>query len=109
MFIFFGELCIVSLYLYFTLFFPLLCFRLESSFRSFSRPVLHAAARVVQEMGKSRAAAFALGIQDIDEGVHVNAFSDNVDSLDLDSNENPYAEGCLLYYSFIVFSSGFEV
>ena len=27
-------------------------------------------------MGKSRAAAFALGIQDIDEGVHLNAFSE---------------------------------
>ncbi|XP_057981027.1 uncharacterized protein LOC131166454 isoform X2 [Malania oleifera] len=60
--------------------------RLESSFRSFSRPVLHAAARVVQEMGKSRAAAFALGLQDIDEGVHINAFSENVDSLDADEN-----------------------
>ncbi|XP_048329676.2 uncharacterized protein LOC107417568 [Ziziphus jujuba] len=60
--------------------------RLESSFRSFSRPVLHAAARVVQEMGKSRAAAFALGMVDIDEGAH-----DNVDSHDSDL-ENPYAE-----------------
>ncbi|KAF3437259.1 hypothetical protein FNV43_RR20012 [Rhamnella rubrinervis] len=58
--------------------------RLESSFRSFSRPVLHAAARVVQEMGKSRAAAFALGILDIEEGEHVND--------DSDSLENPYAE-----------------
>ncbi|CAL9025470.1 unnamed protein product, partial [Prunus brigantina] len=48
--------------------------RLESSFHSFSRPVLHAAARVVQEMGKSRAAAFSLGIQDIDETVHFNTF-----------------------------------
>ncbi|PQQ12555.1 uncharacterized protein Pyn_00859 [Prunus yedoensis var. nudiflora] len=58
--------------------------RLESSFRSFSRPVLHAAARVVQEMGKSRAAAFSLGIQDIDETVHVNTFSETLDSQDLD-------------------------
>ncbi|KAB1212014.1 hypothetical protein CJ030_MR5G025398 [Morella rubra] len=62
--------------------------RLESSFRSFSRPVLHAAARVVQEMGKSRAAAFALGLQDIDEGAHVNTFADAVDSHDSDANEN---------------------
>ncbi|XP_066382616.1 uncharacterized protein [Miscanthus floridulus] len=58
--------------------------RLESSFRSFSRPVLHAAARVVQEMGKSRAAAFALGAYD--EGASLN-----VESLDSDL-ENPMAE-----------------
>lgn len=55
--------------------------RLESSFRSFSRPVLHAAARVVQEMGKSRAAAFALGLHDIDEG-DVNTFSENIEQED---------------------------
>ncbi|KAJ4830799.1 hypothetical protein Tsubulata_016935 [Turnera subulata] len=67
--------------------------RLESSFRSFSRPVLHASARVVQEMGRSRAAAFALGLQDLDEGVNVNAYSENADSHDADFNENPYAEG----------------
>lgn len=76
-------------------------FRLESSFRSFSRPVLHAAARVVQEMGKSRAAAFALGILDIDEGEHVND--------DSDSLENPYAESnpsifCLLHHILYKFS-----
>ncbi|EOA12314.1 hypothetical protein CARUB_v10007939mg [Capsella rubella] len=65
--------------------------RLESSFRSFSRPVLHAAARVVQEMGKSRAAAFAMGLQDIDESVHVNAFSDALD--DAETNENSHPEG----------------
>ncbi|XP_038698487.1 uncharacterized protein LOC119996058 isoform X2 [Tripterygium wilfordii] len=67
--------------------------RLESSFRSFSRPVLHAASRVVQEMGKSRAAAFALGIQDIDEGAHVNAFSESADSLDSDINPTSHPEG----------------
>ncbi|XP_059453334.1 uncharacterized protein LOC132183886 [Corylus avellana] len=67
--------------------------RLETSFRSFSRPVLHAAARVVQEMGKSRAAAFALGLQDIDEGVHVNTFAETVDSHDSDTNENLHPEG----------------
>ncbi|KAH0972250.1 hypothetical protein GBA52_024406 [Prunus armeniaca] len=65
---------------------------LESSFRSFSRPVLHAAARVVQEMGKSRAAAFSLGIQDIDETVHVNTFSETLDSQDLDSTETSHPE-----------------
>ncbi|CAN6313309.1 unnamed protein product [Urochloa humidicola] len=59
--------------------------RLESSFRSFSRPVLHAAARVVQEMGKSRAAAYALGAYD--EGAPLD-----VESLDSDL-ENPMAEG----------------
>nr|KAJ0226210.1 hypothetical protein LSAT_V11C100003760 [Lactuca sativa] len=57
--------------------------RLESSFRSFSRPVLHAAARVVQEMGKSRAAAFALGLHDnINEGEDVNTFAENNDQED---------------------------
>lgn len=66
--------------------------RLESSFRSFSRPVLHATARVVQEMGKSRAAAFALGIQDIDEGIHINTFADSVDSQDSDSAETSRSE-----------------
>ncbi|KAG5564843.1 hypothetical protein RHGRI_000890 [Rhododendron griersonianum] len=63
-------------------------FKLEASFRSYSRPVLHAAARVVQEMGKSRAAAFAVGLQDIDERAHVNEVNDSVDEY-----ENPLAEG----------------
>ncbi|CAM6094529.1 unnamed protein product [Calypogeia fissa] len=40
--------------------------RMESALRSNSRPVLHGAVRVVQEMGKSRAAAFAVGLR-IDE------------------------------------------
>ncbi|CAK9319314.1 unnamed protein product [Citrullus colocynthis] len=66
--------------------------RLESSFRSFSRPVLHAAARVVQEMGRSRAAAFSLGLQDIDEGAFVNSFSEAADSQDSDANENSHPE-----------------
>ncbi|XP_021279407.1 uncharacterized protein LOC110413025 isoform X1 [Herrania umbratica] len=66
--------------------------RLESSFRSFSRPVLHAAARVVQEMGKSRAAAVALGIQDLDEGAYVNTFVETAESLDSDVNDNPHPE-----------------
>lgn len=65
--------------------------RLESSFRSFSRPVLHAAARVVQEMGKSRAAAFSVGLQDIDEGVQLTTYSE--DSLDSDINETAHPEG----------------
>ncbi|KAG5030076.1 uncharacterized protein LOC114413489 [Glycine soja] len=63
--------------------------RLESSFRSFSRPVLHAAARVVQEMGKSRAAAFALGIQDVEEGAHVNTFAEATDYNDSDESTHP--------------------
>ncbi|PIA64178.1 hypothetical protein AQUCO_00201452v1 [Aquilegia coerulea] len=64
--------------------------RLESSFRSFSRPVLHAAARVVLEMGKSRAAAFSLGV-DIDEGAPLHAYSETVESLDQDINETSEA------------------
>lgn len=67
--------------------------RLESSFRSFSRPVLHAAARVVQEMGKSRAAAYALGLQNLDEGAYVNTFGDTADSLDSDMNDNSHPDG----------------
>ncbi|KAJ7973662.1 SH3 domain-containing protein [Quillaja saponaria] len=63
--------------------------RLESCFHSFSRPVLHAAARVVQEMGKSRAAAFALGLQDIDEGAHVNTFPETGDLQDSDESAHP--------------------
>ncbi|KAK9741707.1 hypothetical protein RND81_03G122700 [Saponaria officinalis] len=67
--------------------------RLESAFRSFSRPVLHAAARVVQEMGKSRAAAFSVGLQDIDEGDYVNTFSDAMDYIEADGTENSHPEG----------------
>ncbi|KAL9259304.1 TSET complex member tstB-like protein [Drosera capensis] len=67
--------------------------RLEGSFRSFSRPVLHAAARVVLEMGKSRAAAFAVGLQDIDEGELVNSFAEATDSLDPEPSENSHSEG----------------
>ncbi|KAJ7969456.1 SH3 domain-containing protein [Quillaja saponaria] len=63
--------------------------RLESCFRSFSRPVLHAAARVVQEMGKSRAAAFSLGLQDIDEGAHVNTLAEAGDLHDSDETAHP--------------------
>jgi hypothetical protein len=65
--------------------------------------VLHAAARVVQEMGRSRAAAFALGLQDIDEGVHVNTFAETVDSHDSETNENPHPEGILIYNFFFCF------
>lgn len=77
----------------------LLFFRLESSFRSFSRPVLHAAARVVQEMGKSRAAAFSVGLQDIDEGVQLTTYSE--DSLDSDINETAHPEGFFFFLDFI--------
>ncbi|ONK62002.1 uncharacterized protein A4U43_C08F35790 [Asparagus officinalis] len=66
--------------------------RLESSFRSFSRPVLHAAARVVQEMGKSRAAAYSLGVYDIDEGTQLHMYSENADSIDSDLNESSHSE-----------------
>ncbi|KAJ9548414.1 hypothetical protein OSB04_020957 [Centaurea solstitialis] len=52
--------------------------RLKTCFRSSSRPLLHAAARVVQEMGKSRAAAFALGLRNI-EGHAVNIFAETND------------------------------
>ncbi|CAA7389853.1 unnamed protein product [Spirodela intermedia] len=67
--------------------------RLESSFRSFSRPVLHAAARVVMEMGKSRAAAYALGVNDIDEGTYIYSYSDSADATDGEQNESSQSEG----------------
>ena len=72
--------------------------RLESSFRSFSRPVLHAAARVVMEMGKSRAAAYALGVNDIDEGTYISSYSDSADAVDDDSNESSQADGIIVYF-----------
>lgn len=74
---------------------------MESSFRSFSRPVLHAAARVVQEMGKSRAAAFSVGLQDIDEGVQLTTYSE--DSLDSDINETAHSEGIFLVFYQLFF------
>ena len=46
----------------------------------------------MQEMGRSRAAAFAVGLQDIDEGAHVNEYNDSVDEY-----ENPLAEGNIFY------------
>ena len=52
----------------------------------------------MQEMGKSRAAAFALGIQDIDEGAHVNTFSETADSVDTDGYENSHSEGFYFFY-----------
>lgn len=69
-----------------------LFFRLESSFRSFSRPVLHAAARVVQEMGKSRAAAYFLGYAD-DESAQQFSYSDHVNSVDSDLNDVSESKG----------------
>ncbi|XP_059636688.1 uncharacterized protein LOC132278807 [Cornus florida] len=48
-------------------------------------------------MGKSRAAAFSLGVQDIDGGVHVNSYSENCDSIYADY-ENTVAEGRLFYF-----------
>ncbi|KAE8688955.1 hypothetical protein F3Y22_tig00110946pilonHSYRG00073 [Hibiscus syriacus] len=73
----------------------LLMRRLESSFRSFSKPVLHAAARVVQEMGRSRAAAHVVDLQDLDEGAYVNK-NDTVDSFDSDMNDSSHPEEFIL-------------
>lgn len=56
-------------------------------------------------MGKSRAAAFALGLQDIDEGVHVNTFADTVDSHDSDTNGNSHPESNFLLFAFWSISS----
>lgn len=51
-------------------------------------------------MGKSRAAAFALGLQDIDEGAYVNTFPENNDSFDHDNNETSHPEGNENEYAF---------
>ena len=56
--------------------------------------MLHAAARVVQEMGRSRAAAYSLGVYDIDEGTQLHAYSENVDSMDSDLTDS--SEGILM-------------
>lgn len=50
----------------------------------------------MQEMGKSRAAAFAMGVQDIDEAVHVNAFADALD--DAETNDSSHPEGTFSIY-----------
>ncbi|KAH7351861.1 hypothetical protein KP509_19G017700 [Ceratopteris richardii] len=66
--------------------FKLVMRRLESAFRSPIRPVLHAAARVVQEMGKSRAAAYSLRGYAVDEDSHPDTLVDNASS-DLANSE----------------------
>lgn len=53
--------------------------------------MLHAAARVVQEMGKSRAAAHALGVYD--EGARLHSYSESVDSIDTSDLESSQSEG----------------
>lgn len=47
-------------------------------------------------MGKSRAAAFAVGLQDIDEGDDINIYSEYSDS---DLNESSQSEGNIVEYS----------
>ncbi|KAI5065823.1 hypothetical protein GOP47_0018447 [Adiantum capillus-veneris] len=70
--------------------------RLESAFRSPIRPVLHAAARVVQEMGKSRAAAYSLRGYAVDEDSHPETVVDSggvpANASDLASSELEQAE-----------------
>ncbi|KAL7590700.1 hypothetical protein Lser_V15G38237 [Lactuca serriola] len=71
--------------------------RLKTSFGSSCRPVLHAAARIVQEMGKSRAAAFALGLLNIEEDL-VNTFakSNDWDHVSSESEDDDDTIGSLL-------------
>lgn len=45
----------------------------------------------MQEMGKSKAAAFAMGMQEVDEEVNINTFSDALD--DAETNGNSHPEG----------------
>lgn len=66
--------------------------RLEAAFRSPSRPVLHAAARVVQEMGKSRASAYALRGYAVDEDSHPEALVESV-SISAGASELAGSEG----------------
>lgn len=67
--------------------------RLESAFRSPIRPVLHAAARVVQEMGKSRAAAYSLRGYAVDEDSHPENIVDSANASDVASSEVEQGEG----------------
>ena len=62
---------------------------------------MHAAARVVQEMGKSRAAAYALGVADIDEESQLYTYSDNAESIDSDLNDGSQTEG--VYFEIFVY------
>ena len=68
--------------------------RLESAFRSPIRPVLHSAARVVQEMGKSRAAAYSLRGYVVDEDSHPEALVDGgyTNASDIASSEADQSE-----------------
>ena len=68
--------------------------RLESAFRSPIRPVLHSAARVVQEMGKSRAAAYSLRGYVVDEDSHPEALVDGgyANSSDVANSEADQSE-----------------
>ncbi|XP_024525120.1 uncharacterized protein LOC9633241 [Selaginella moellendorffii] len=50
--------------------------RLESALRSHSRPVLHAAARIIMEIGRSRAAAFTHGVS-VNEDSYPESFIEN--------------------------------
>ena len=76
---------------------------MKTCFRSSARPLLHAAARVVQEMGKSRAAAFALGLLNIEEDV-VNTFAE---SNDWDHGNSESEGDChmLLYIYILIYLS----
>lgn len=51
-------------------------------------------------MGRSRAAAFSLGLLDIDEGAFVNSFSEAADSQDSDANESHPESNFLSVHAF---------
>jgi hypothetical protein len=82
-------------------------YRLESALRSSSRPVLHGAVRIVQELGKSRAAAVAVRGY-VDDMVQTDTSMENptADAMKADDDAGD-AEGCLLYY-YVLFTTLYD-
>jgi hypothetical protein len=66
--------------------------RLDSALRSPSRPVLHGAVRIVQELGKSRAASIAVRGYTVDDVIRPD---DSMESADAKADEDGDTEGSL--------------
>jgi hypothetical protein len=71
--------------------------RLESALRSSSRPVLHGAARIVQELGKSRASAVAIRGYGIDDVVQQDDMINPTADINKGDDEAGDAESGIMY------------
>ncbi len=69
--------------------------RLDSALRSPSRPVLHGAVRIVQELGKSRAASIAVRGYTVDDVIRPD---DSMESADAKADEDGDTEGSLHHH-----------